>query len=117
MRIIVIIFFIGSFSLFGQQMNSVSNTQKSAEKTCFVYGSNSCSHCMETKLFLTKQGVIFKFFDIDEDTVALRSMLNELHKKGISTKNLGIPVVIYGDEVFMNNQPFEMFLEMLKKIK
>jgi glutaredoxin len=116
-KITLFFLLIGTFGLSAQVSNVDAKSQKFSQNTCVVYGSNTCHHCIETKKFLSSQGVSFDFYDIDEDTVALRKMLSELHKRGISTKNLGIPVVFFKEEVFMNNIPFEQFLDKLKIIK
>jgi glutaredoxin 3 len=116
-KITLFFLLIGTFGLSAQVSSVIAKSQKSSQNTCIVYGSNTCHHCIETKKFLSSQGVSFDFYDIDEDTVALRKMLSELHKRGISTKNLGIPVVFFKEEVFMNNIPFEQFLDKLKIIK
>lgn len=79
-----------------------------------VYGSNQCHHCLETKAFLTKNNIAFVFFDIDTDTAALHEMLKKVKAAGISTSNLGIPVIDKNGTLFSNNGVFEEFLKKLE---
>lgn len=90
------------------------NKEITPSKPIIVYGSNQCHHCLETKEFLTKKNIAFIFFDIDTDSVALHEMLKKVKTAGMSTSNLGIPVIDKNGTLFSNNGVFEDFLKKLE---
>ncbi|WP_298119061.1 glutaredoxin family protein [Flavobacterium sp.] len=87
--------------------------QETSKKVMIVYGSDECHHCTDTKAYLKKNNIDFIFFDIDKNAAALNEMLAKLRKAGISTSNLGIPVIDKQGEIFTNNGVFEEFLKKL----
>jgi glutaredoxin 3 len=94
---------------------SQDNQKKTNEnKVMIVYGSDECHHCTDTKAFLKENNIDFVFFDIDKNPNALKEMLAKLRNAGISTSNLGIPVIDKQGVVFTNNGVFEEFLKKLK---
>lgn len=90
------------------------SAQETSKKVMIVYGSNECHHCIDTKDYLKKNNIEFIFFDIDKNAEALREMLTKLKAAGISTSNLGIPVIDKQGVIFTNNGVFEEFLKKLK---
>jgi glutaredoxin len=87
---------------------------KTNEKTALiVYGSDGCHHCIDTKKYLTERNISLVFYDIDKNNEALQEMLGKLRKAGLSTSNLGIPVIDKQSEVFTNVGVFEEFLKKL----
>lgn len=84
------------------------------QKVMVVYGSDDCHHCIDTKTFLKENKIEFIFYDIDKNPEALKEMLGKLRAAGISTSNLGIPVIDKQGVVFTNNGVFEEFLKKLK---
>lgn len=88
--------------------------QEASKKVMIVYGSDECHHCTATKAYLKKNNIDFIFFDIDKNAAALNEMLTKLRKAGISTSNLGIPVIDKQGEIFTNNGVFEEFLKKLQ---
>lgn len=102
---------VGIYTLVAQE-----KTKKSEPKSTvlIVYGSDTCHHCIDTKLFLKNNSISFVFYDIDKDPVALREMLTKLKQANISTANLGIPVVDKQGQLIQNNGNFEDFLNKLK---
>jgi glutaredoxin len=87
---------------------------KTIEKTAMiVYGSDDCHHCTNTKKYLSERNIPFVFYDIDKNQNALQEMLGKLKKAGISTSNLGIPVIDKQGVIFTNVGVFEDFLKKL----
>lgn len=86
----------------------------SDKKVMIVYGSDECHHCTDTKAFLKENKIDFVFYDIDKNPEALNEMLGKLRSAGISTSNLGIPVIDKQGTIFTNNGVFEEFLQKLK---
>ena len=89
------------------------SAQETSKKVMIVYGSDECHHCIDTKAYLKKNNIDFIFFDIDKNAAALNEMLTKLKKAGISTSNLGIPVIDKQGEIFTNNGVFDEFLKKL----
>ena len=87
--------------------------QKSNVEGLVIYGSNDCHHCIDTKKYLDDHNVAFIFYDIDKNPDALKEMLTKLRAAGISTSNLGIPVVDKKGTLYTNNGVFEEFLKKL----
>ncbi len=79
-----------------------------------IYGSEDCHYCQDTRNFLTEHHIAFEFYDIDKDPKALQEMLGKLRKAGISTSNLGIPVIDKQGLIFTNSGGFEAFLQQLE---
>ncbi|MBL7885574.1 MAG: glutaredoxin family protein [Flavobacterium sp.] len=86
----------------------------SDKSVMIIYGSDECHHCTDTKAFLKENKIEFVFYDIDKNPEALKEMLGKLRNAGISTSNLGIPVVDKQGIIFTNNGIFEEFLKKLK---
>ena len=89
------------------------SAQEASKKVMIVYGSDECHHCIDTKAYLKKNNIDFIFFDIDKNADALKEMLSKLKNAGISTSNLGIPVIDKQGLIFTNNGVFEEFLKKL----
>ena len=108
---LLIFFFIATFNgaLVAQEIQN-KTTEKAA---LIVYGSDDCHHCINTKKYLTEMNIPFVFYDIDKNHEALQEMLGKLKKAGISTSNLGIPVIDKQGVVFTNVGVFEDFLKKL----
>ena len=111
-KIICILFLLVGISTLVAQEKPKKSEPKST--VLVVYGSDSCHHCIDTKLFLKNNSINFVFYDIDKDPVALREMLAKLKEANISTANLGIPVVDKQGQFIINNGNFEDFLNKLK---
>ena len=79
-----------------------------------VYGSEDCHYCQDTQHFLKEHHIDFEFHDIDRDPKALQEMLVKLREAGISTSNLGIPVIDKQGFIFTNSGGFEAFLHQLE---
>lgn len=108
---LLIFFFIATFNgtVVAQEIQN-----KSTEKVALiVYGSDDCPHCINTKKYLNEMNIPFVFYDIDKNHEALQEMLGKLKKAGISTSNLGIPVIDKQGVVFTNVGVFEEFLKKL----
>ena len=105
--------FIFFFALF---FNSSLHAQekKQIKSVMIVYGSEDCHYCIDTKKYLKDNNIEFVFFDIDKNQEALQEMLFKLKNSGISTSNLGIPVIDKQGIIFTNNGVFEEFLKKLK---
>lgn len=112
-KIAIVFFFTMLFqcNLFAQEGSKEIPKQKAV---LIIYGSDECHHCIDTKKYLKDHSIDFVFFDIDKNPDALNEMLSKLKKAGISTSNLGIPVVDKNGVIFTNNIVFEEFLEKLK---
>jgi len=109
--LILLLFTIGFNQVgFGQE-GKIQTTDK---KLIIIYGSDECHHCTDTKAFLKENEIEFVFYDIDKNPEALQEMLGKLRSAGISTSNLGIPVVDKQGTIFTNNGIFEEFLKKLK---
>ncbi|GGC82516.1 hypothetical protein GCM10011508_07330 [Flavobacterium lutivivi] len=98
-----------SFNLLAQEKQ-----KETKATTIIVYGSDECHHCIDTKKYLKDANIEFVFFDIDKNPDALKEMLIKLRNAGISTQNLGIPVIDKYGEIFTNSGNFEEFLKKLK---
>lgn len=109
--ICILLFFIGLPVISAQEKIKLKEPKSTV---LIVYGSDSCHHCIDTKLFLKNNSINFVFYDIDKDPVALKEMLGKLEKANISTANLGIPVVDKQGQFIINNGNFEDFLNKLK---
>ena len=109
--ICVLFFYLGSSTLVAQENKIKSEPEPTV---LVVYGSDTCHHCIDTKLFLKNNSISFVFYDIDKDPIALREMLTKLKKANISTTNLGIPIVDKRGQLIQNNGNFEDFLNKLK---
>ncbi|MGB6269920.1 MAG: glutaredoxin family protein [Olleya sp.] len=97
-----------------QSNNSKDAAKAETNNVIIVYGSYTCHYCIDTKSFLEEHKIPFKFFDIDNNEVALQEMLNKLRKANIDVSDLKIPVIDKHGEVFTNNIKFEDFLNKLK---
>lgn len=107
-----LIFFFVTTSYGNLMAQEVQN--KTTEKAAMiVYGSDDCHHCINTKKYLSEHNIPFVFYDIDKNQEALQEMLSKLRKAGISTSNLGIPVIDKQGVVFTNVGVFEDFLKKL----
>jgi glutaredoxin 3 len=106
-KILLLLFFFTAF------IPSQLHAQEKSKKAIIVYGSNDCHHCIDTKAYLKKNNIEFVFFDIDKNVAALKEMLAKLKNAGISTSNLGIPVIDKQGVIFTNNGVFEEFLKKL----
>jgi glutaredoxin len=111
-KIICILLFLIGLPVVSAQEKTKQKEPKST--VLIVYGSDSCHHCIDTKLFLKNNSINFVFYDIDKDPVALKEMLAKLKEANISTANLGIPVVDKQGQFIINNGNFEDFLNKLK---
>lgn len=111
-KIICVLFLLVGISTLVAQEKPIKSDPKSI--VLVVYGSDTCHHCIDTKLFLKNNSINFVFYDIDKDPVALREMLAKLKEANISTANLGIPVVDKQGQFIINNGNFEDFLNKLK---
>ena len=109
--ICLVVFCFGFFPLIAQEKPKKSEPKSTV---LIVYGSDTCHHCIDTKLFLKNNSISFVFYDIDKDPVALKEMLTKLKQANISTANLGIPVVDKQGQLIQNNGNFEDFLNKLK---
>jgi glutaredoxin 3 len=111
-KILFLLLFTIGFNqvVFGQE----EKKQLSDKKMIIVYGSDECHHCTDTKAFLKENKIEFVFYDIDKNPEALKEMLGKLRNAGISTSNLGIPVIDKQGTIFTNNGIFEEFLKKLK---
>jgi glutaredoxin 3 len=107
----VLILLIGINQIGFSQENQKKPTQN---KVMIVYGSDECHHCTDTKKYLKENNIDFVFFDIDKNPEALKEMLTKLKSAGISSSNLGIPVIDKQGIIFTNNGVFEEFLKKLK---
>ena len=109
----IVFFFAMLFqcNLFAQEASKEIPKEKAV---LIIYGSDECHHCIDTKKYIKDHSIDFVFFDIDKNQDALKEMLSKLKKAGISTSNLGIPVVDKNGVIFTNNIVFEEFLEKLK---
>lgn len=113
-KIGVLIFF---FAVFFQSNSFAQITTKETHKeksSLIIYGSDDCHHCIDTKKYLKDNNIEFVFFDVDKNADALKEMLSKLNNAGISTSNLGIPVIDKQGLIFTNNGVFEEFLKKLK---
>lgn len=106
-KILLLLFFFTAF------IPSQLHAQEISKKAIIIYGSDDCHHCIDTKAYLKKNNIEFVFFDIDKNAVALKEMLAKLKNAGISTSNLGIPVIDKQGFIFTNNGVFEEFLKKL----
>lgn len=106
-KIVLLLFFLTTL------VSAEAVAQEASKKVMIVYGSDECHHCTDTKAYLKKNNIDFIFFDIDKNAAALNEMLTKLRKAGISTSNLGIPVIDKQGEIFTNNGVFEEFLKKL----
>lgn len=107
MKKLILLFFFTA--LFQQDIIA----QEVSKKVMIVYGSDECYHCIDTKVYLKKNNIDFIFFDIDKNADALNEMLSKLKNAGISSSNLGIPVIDKQGLIFTNNGVFEEFLKKL----
>ncbi len=105
----IIAFFVFLFVFFQLDISA----QEDLKNKIIVYGSEECHHCIDTKAYLKNNNIDFIFFDIDKDPNALKEMLSKLRNAGISTSNLGIPVIDKQGVLFTNNGIFEEFLKKL----
>lgn len=106
-KLLLLLFFFTAF------IPSQLHAQETSKKAIIVYGSDDCHHCIDTKAYLKKNNIEFVFFDIDKNATALKEMLAKLRNAGISTSNLGIPVIDKQGVIFTNNGVFEEFLKKL----
>lgn len=106
-KILLLLFFFTAF------IPSQLHAQEISKKAIIIYGSDDCHHCIDTKAYLKKNNIEFVFFDIDKNVAALKEMLAKLKNAGISTSNLGIPVIDKQGVIFTNNGVFEEFLKKL----
>ncbi len=106
-KIVLLLFFLTTLVSFE------AVAQETLKKVMIVYGSDECHHCIDTKAYLKKNNIDFIFFDIDKNADALKEMLSKLKNAGISTSNLGIPVIDKQGLIFTNNGVFEEFLKKL----
>lgn len=109
--ICILFFYLGSSTLVAQENKIKSEPEPTV---LVVYGSDTCYHCIDTKLFLKNNSISFVFYDIDKDPIALKEMLTKLKKANISITNLGIPIVDKRGQLIQNNGNFEDFLNKLK---
>jgi glutaredoxin len=86
---------------------------KQEKPVLIIYGSEDCHYCINTKKYLKENNIEFVFFDIDKNPDALKEMLFKLKNAGISTSNLGIPVIDKQGTIFTNNGSFDEFLNKL----
>ncbi len=100
--------------LFAQEpQKEIAHKQPTTVKL-IVYGSEDCHYCQDTQHFLNEHHIAFVFYDIDRDPKALQEMLGKLREAGISTSNLGIPVIDKQGLIFTNSGGFESFLHQLE---
>jgi len=98
--------------LFNTQLHA--QEKKEVKSATIVYGSEDCHYCIATQKYLKDHAIAFVFYDIDRNPEALQEMLSKLKAKGISTSNLGIPVIDQQGVIFTNTGVFEEFLQKLK---
>ncbi len=63
-------------------------------KSVIVYSTSTCVYCKLAKDFLTKSGVEYVEHDVAADLTARAEMVEKSHQ-------LGVPVIIIEDEVFV----------------
>jgi glutaredoxin 3 len=107
----LIFFFIVAFN--GKVLAQETQNKTTEKAALIVYGSDDCHHCTNTKKYLSESNIPFVFYDIDKNQNALQEMLGKLKKAGISTSNLGIPVIDKQGVIFTNVGVFEDFLKKL----
>ncbi|MCB4806808.1 glutaredoxin family protein [Tamlana sp. 62-3] len=115
MQFIFKVFFIGLFSYLSSSAQ-VDNNQlaKAKNNKIIVYGSDSCHYCVDTKAFLKKNNVEFRYFDVDVNITMQREMLLKMEKSGLSVDELSLPVVDLQGQLIMNDvADFEGFLKQL----
>jgi glutaredoxin 3 len=110
---LLLLFCFVAFTISNDVLAQSQPEKKSNAKELIIYGSNDCHHCIDTKKYLDEHKVAYIFYDIDKNPDALKEMLNKLRVSGISTSNLGIPVVDKNGILFTNNGVFEEFLKKL----
>ncbi|WP_082048567.1 glutaredoxin family protein [Neotamlana nanhaiensis] len=115
MQFIFKVFFIGLFSCMSSSAQ-VNNNQlaKAKYNKIIVYGSDSCHYCVDTKAFLKKNNVEFRYFDVDVNITMQREMLLKMEKAGLPVDELSLPVVDLQGQLIMNDVAnFEGFLKQL----
>lgn len=113
MKNLALLIFVFVTTSYGNLMAQKVQNKTTEKAAMIVYGSDDCQHCIDTKKYLLEHNIPFVFYDIDKNHEALQEMLSKLRKAGLSTSNLGIPVIDKQGEVFTNAGVFEEFLKKL----
>lgn len=114
MQFIFKVFFIGMLSYLSLAQVENNQLEKTKNNKIIVYGSDSCHFCLDTKAFLKKNNVEFRYFDVDVNITMQREMLLKMEKAGLPVDELSLPVVDLHGKLVMNNVAnFEGFLKQL----
>lgn len=108
-RYIILFFFFAFFS-------NAQNYENKIEQKLYLYGSDGCHTCTETKKFLEKNKIEYTFYDVDTNFEKQREMIDYLRKSNISLKNLNLPAVRMGNQIITNEPTFEEFLQNILKL-
>lgn len=75
------------------------NIKKTAQKSVTMYSTPTCHFCNMAKEYFGEKGVKYEAFDVASDLVKRKEMVE---KSG----QLGVPVIVIGDEVIVGfNKP------------
>ncbi|MBC3756884.1 glutaredoxin family protein [Hyunsoonleella sp. SJ7] len=110
-----VMFFLTSVVLcYAQEHTSAKNGgTESLETPLIVYGSDTCHYCLDTKAHLKKHKIAFVYFDVDQNKVKEREMVEKLRENNIPLHNLSLPVVEKEGQIIMNSGVFGDFLKKL----
>ena len=106
---IIFFFFFAFFS-------NAQNYENKIEQKLYLYGSEGCHTCTETKKFLEKNKIEYTFYDVDTNIEKQKEMIDYLRKSNISLKNLNLPAVRVGNQIITNEPTFEEFLQNILKL-
>jgi glutaredoxin 3 len=106
----IIIFLFSSFFA-NAQIN-----ENNIKSKIYIYGSESCHTCIDTKKFLEKEKIEFQFYDIDTNLEKQKEMIYYLKKNNISLNNLNLPAARFEDKIITNVPNFEEFLQNILKL-
>jgi glutaredoxin 3 len=114
--LITIFLFLITFYCNGQEV--INHTKELKKEKIFVYGSDSCHSCIETKAFLKREKIKFTYYDIDVNKEKEQEMLVKLQKANIPIHTLNLPVIDNNGDIFLNKGNLKVFLiEVYRKLK
>jgi glutaredoxin 3 len=93
-----------------KESNTLKQVNKEEEVILFVYGSDTCHYCLDTKTYLNENKIKYIYYDIDKNQEKLNEMITKLRANKISLSNLSLPVIDKNGFIFNNSIEFEEFL-------